>query len=77
MFNTNLYVGGVIEQVGGINTLNFARWNGTTWSACDKGVNDDDGIVTSLSVFDEALFVFGIFKVANDTACNNLIKYTN
>ena len=49
-----------------------------TWSdGYDKGVNDDDGIVTSLSVFDEELFVFGIFIVANDTACNNLIKYTN
>ena len=77
VFNSNLYFGGVIEQLGGINTLNFVKWNGSSWSACDKGVNDVDGIVTSLSIFDEKLFLFGKFLIANYNECNNVIRYTN
>jgi hypothetical protein len=32
VFNDELYVGGIFQQAGGLNTPNLARWNGGNWA---------------------------------------------
>lgn len=32
VFNDELYVGGIFQQAGGLNTPNLARWNGSSWA---------------------------------------------
>jgi hypothetical protein len=47
-----LYVGGGFTSAGGVNALNIARWNGSTWSAVGDGLN---AFVTALTVHDDGL----------------------
>ncbi len=45
-----LFAGGEFFSLGGPNTINIAKWNGTTWSALEIGTN---AIVHALAVFDD------------------------
>jgi hypothetical protein len=48
--NSNVYVGGLFNQVGGVNANNIAKWNGVGWSVLGTGTNER---------------VFGIFALNN------------
>jgi hypothetical protein len=63
VLGTDVYVGGEFTDVAsggtpvaGLN--NIAKWNGTTWSALDKGLNDG---VFSLTILGTDLYVGGLF----------------
>src|SRR5262249_48595857 len=68
-----LYVGGILDEVGGVPVRNIARWDGTAWSALGDGVGSDvNDRVLSMAVFDDgagpALFVGGEFADAGGAA---------
>jgi len=63
---TDLYVGGLFEDAGGVaNADKIAKWNGTSWSALGTGLNDyADAIVISGT----DVWVAGNFTTASGVA---------
>ncbi len=57
----NLFVGGQFVTAGGITSRGVAKWNGTTWSGLDSGVN---GFVEALLVVGGDVIVGGGFQTA-------------
>jgi len=76
-----LYVGGRFETAGGVPARSIARWDGSQWSAVGPGGGiDNDGIVTTLGVFDDgtgpALYVGGDFSsVDGGLPTSNLARW--
>ncbi|MGD1018382.1 MAG: PKD domain-containing protein [Verrucomicrobiia bacterium] len=66
---TNLYVGGVFTNAGGVAANNIAVWNGSSWSALGSGVS---GYVDALAVNGTNLYVGGSFTNAGGVAANNI-----
>ena len=68
-----VYVGGIINQAGGVAVNNVAKWNGTAWSSLGSGVN---GNVKALAVASSgAVYVCGEFTQAGGVAANNVAKW--
>ncbi len=71
-----LYVGGTYTIAGGETVNYIARWDGTSWSSLESGMNDTVG---ALTVFDEgdgpALFVGGVFTMAGDIPSVKIAKW--
>jgi hypothetical protein len=69
-----LFIGGSIRHIGGVNNVhNVAKWNGENWSALGGGTLDDEeewdeGYVTALYGWNNALWLGGEFTyvVADD-----------
>jgi hypothetical protein len=63
----SLYVGGTFPSAGGVaNTVNIAKWNGSTWSALGTGTN---GQVNALAFGpDGTLYAGGEFALAGGVA---------
>ena len=73
-----LYVGGYLQDAGGVIVDGIARWDGTHWSSPGGGVSGD---VQALQVFDDglgagpALYVGGDFKLAGGNLVNNIARW--
>jgi trimeric autotransporter adhesin len=71
-----LYVAGLFADAGGKPASNIAKWNGSTWSTLDSGV---DGEVFALAAFDDgtgpALYVGGWFNNAGGLSSPFLAKW--
>jgi hypothetical protein len=71
-----LYVGGRFFQVGGVNVANFAKWDGSAWSAVGDALNDQ---VLAMTQHDDgsgnALFVAGNFNTAGGVQVNRIAKW--
>ena len=62
----DLYVGGLFDEIGGVEARNLARWDGTAWHEVGGGVSSN---VWDLSVLaDGRLAVSGLFGEAGDVA---------
>ncbi|MEM7053399.1 MAG: hypothetical protein AAF446_02510, partial [Pseudomonadota bacterium] len=77
VIGTNLYVGGVFTQAGGIGASGIAVYDTSQsgdagWSALGSGVN---GAVLALAVTDMALYVGGDFTQAGGVAANRIAVY--
>ncbi len=70
-FGGYLYAGGDFTTAGGITTGGFARWNGTSWSACGGNFI---GQVFALEIHNGALAIGGLFAGINSSP--NLAYYT-
>ena len=69
---SNVYVGGVFTNAGGVSVNNIACWNGESWSAMGGGVN---GAVEVLRVSGTDLYVGGSFRNAGGQVVNNIAKW--
>ena len=58
---------------GGDFANRISRWNGSTWSAVGAGINN--GSVTSLAVYNNALYVGGAFTNAAGVGANYLARW--
>jgi hypothetical protein len=77
---TALYLGGGFSSVGGVNTHNVARWDGSSWSAVGGGIGSHyNDFVDAFTVFDDgsgpALYAAGLFTVAGGVGANNIAKW--
>jgi hypothetical protein len=74
-----LFAGGTFLNAGGQPAVNIARWNGEAWSAVGGGVDQQDGLVRGLRVFDDgsgpALFATGTFVSIGGVSANNIAKW--
>jgi hypothetical protein len=70
-----LYVGGVFTHAGTVHANYIARWNRVThiWQNLGQGINGGvDGVVTSIGVLGDSVFVGGQFTSAGDVAAENI-----
>src|SRR6266851_8127610 len=54
----NLYIGGSFTVVGGVIANSIAKWNGSSWTALDSGMNS---YVSALAVSGSDLYAGGYF----------------
>jgi hypothetical protein len=79
-----LYVGGLFDRAGGVETTSIARWDGESWSGLDGGVFSPTNVptVTALAAADassglgRALFVGGFFSSAGGVEALNIARWS-
>jgi len=73
-----LYAGGQFTTAGGVDVNRIAKWDGTSWSAVGRGMNDR---VSALTIFDDgsgggpALYAGGSFTTADGVEANRIAKW--
>ncbi len=71
-----LYAGGSFTSAGGVSASNIAKWDGSSWSSLDSGM---DSFVFTLAVFDDgggsALYAGGLFTIAGGVPANYIAKW--
>jgi PKD repeat protein len=73
---TNLYVGGIFTNAGGVSANNIATWNGASWSPLAGGVgNSDLGYVNALAVSGTNLYVGGGFTNVGAVTVNDIAMW--
>lgn len=72
-YEGNLYVGGHFSSCGSSSAGNLGIWNGSQWSTIGSGMN---GVVRSLAVFNNELYIAGSFSDAAGSPVNNIAKYS-
>jgi len=71
----DVYVGGIFTKAGGVNALNIARWDGTSWSPLGGGIDCEGCIVTSIALIGNDLYAAGSFSVAGGVNANNIARW--
>ncbi|MCB9364850.1 MAG: T9SS type A sorting domain-containing protein [Flavobacteriales bacterium] len=71
-YNSELIVGGVFNNSGGIQVSNISKWNGTVWSTLGSGVN---GSVQCFAIFNSDLYVGGDFTIAGGNSSYGIAKW--
>lgn len=71
MHNGNLYVGGIFDQAGSVNTFNIARWNGSEWSQLSGLGMAQTAHVNDMIILDDMLWM----ATQNADFNNGLIRY--
>lgn len=77
IFNNELYAGGTFTNAGGSPCKNIAKWNGTSWSSVGGGVGPNQvlGVVHSLKVYNNELYVGGRIDSAGNVKVKNIAKW--
>ncbi len=70
-FGGNLWVGGSFPQVGSVETLNLAYWNGSSWSAVQKGSYGPVYCIAGRDFANE-LYFGGAFTACYGISANNI-----
>jgi len=68
---TDLYVGGIFKEAGGVPAAGLAKWDGTNWS----GVGGFAGLVAALAADGTNLYVGGSFTNCGGIFITNLAKW--
>jgi hypothetical protein len=68
----NLYIGGDFTVVGDVIANRIAKWNGSSWSALESGLNN---YVNTLALSGSDLYVGGKFTTAGGSAANYVTKW--
>jgi hypothetical protein len=71
-FGNDLVVGGSFKEIGGVAANNIARWDGAAWHSLGAGVDRE---VTSLAIYQGALFVGGGFQFVDGRISLHLAKW--
>lgn len=76
VYKGELYAGGNITKIGGININRMAKWNGSTWSNVGGGVTG--GFITdvqAMAVYNDELYVGGDFTYAGGKGANYIARW--
>ncbi|HLK97952.1 MAG TPA: hypothetical protein VK364_09305, partial [Hymenobacter sp.] len=74
---TDLYVGGLFTQAGGVAASRVAKWNSTSWSNLGTGAaNGVNNTVRALTVSGPDVYVGGEFTQAGGIVANHVAYYT-
>jgi len=68
---SNVYVGGVFTQAGGVPAIGLAKWDGTNWS----GVGGFSGLVFEMTTDGTSLYVGGAFTNAGGILATNIARW--
>ncbi len=77
----DLYAGGEFFNIGGVSTRSIAKWNGSSWSALGGGTisgiqkSGAPGIVYSIALVGNYLYVGGDFDKAGEVNANNIARW--
>lgn len=71
-YSGSLFIGGNFTAVDGVTATDFARWNGSTWSA-PGGTN---GSVAALTPFNGSLIVAGSFSTIGNVSARSIVAWT-
>ena len=71
----DLFAGGIFTKAGGVEAMNIAKWDGTSWSPLGGGIDCEGCVVNSLAVIGTELYVAGGFSEAGGVAANNIAKW--
>lgn len=80
-YEGDLYVAGLFDEIGGVETNGIARWDGVSWHDVDGGLRVEDGDYqpagSSLHVQNGNLYVAGQFDRAGSLAqpANNIARW--
>jgi hypothetical protein len=74
---TDLYIGGIFGEAGGMPANKIARWDGHAWSALGSGMGGGFSIprVYALAVSGTDLYVGGEFSTADGVPVNGITKW--
>src|SRR5438445_6752432 len=73
---SELYLGGRFSQIGGIDAMNAAKWNGTNWAQLGDGIRGGMyPIVLALANMKRELYVGGVFSEAGGTNASNIARW--
>lgn len=77
VYNGVLYAGGTFTASGSTPLKNIAKWNGTSWSSVGTGVKGGVPVtyVFAMAVFNNELYVGGIFDSVGGIAASNIAKW--
>lgn len=80
MYNGELVVSGTFNQAGGVAAKKIAKWDGSTWSALDAGLQncgsgDDNSRANSLAIYNGKLIAAGCFENAGGVAARNIAQW--
>lgn len=77
VFNGELYAGGNFSTAGGVAANCLAKWDGTSWAPVGTGLTSTLGIVlvNTLCVYNNELYVGGLFDGAGGVAVNNIARW--
>ncbi len=71
--NSNVYIGGTFNTVGGTSVQNIARWNGSNWSTLNTGAN---GTIYALALTSNGdLYAGGNFTEIGGVNANNIARW--
>src|SRR5438876_10600051 len=68
---SNVYVGGVFTQAGGVPAIGLAKWDGQNWSS----VGGFSGLVFTMATDGSNLYVGGSFTNVGGTLSTNIAKW--
>ncbi|MCH8905091.1 MAG: T9SS type A sorting domain-containing protein [Bacteroidetes bacterium] len=71
-YKGNIYIGGMIAELDGIQVNGIGKWDGTSWDSLGRGV---DGYTTEFLVYNGYLYVIGTFDSAGNIAANSVAKW--
>ncbi len=73
VYNAELYVTGTFASIAGVPAANIAKWDGTTWTALDAGINGAGRMLTNYSnASGSYLAVAGAFSQAGGLAASRV-----
>ena len=79
VFNNTLFAGGFFNSAGVTPLNSLAKWNGSSWLPVTLNMHapaSNNGMgIYSLFVFNNALYVAGLFDSIGGIAANNIAKY--
>jgi hypothetical protein len=79
--NNEVYIGGAFDSANGISAHNIVKWNGTQFSALGNGIilsptfSPYNAWVVGMEVFNNELYVTGLFSSAGTINANNIAKW--
>lgn len=73
-YNGEIYIGGNFRDSTG-NTMNIARWNGTSWNAVGGGFHGGTDQIGDMTVYNNELYVSGSFTTAHGNVGNYIQKW--
>lgn len=78
VFDDELYIGGIFNKVGNVETNSIARWNGNSWQNVGDGIVNTGpifGMVCCMTKTNNGLYVAGSFTKAGNISTNNIAKW--
>jgi len=74
----NLYAGGDLRSMGGVNAEDIAKWDGSVWSGLGSGIGGDAYCVVMALAIDSSgnLYAGGHFDTAGGVRVNNIAKWS-